>query len=178
MKSQTTAFIAIGSNIEPERHIEQSLVRLNALPGTRVERSSSWYRTKAWGIEEQPDFVNLVVELSTQLSPSALLNETQGIESDLGRVRHLRNGPRTIDLDILIFGDRVIEEADLRIPHPGLAQRDFMLIPLIEIAPDTLHPVQGCKVSALTDEVVYRQILGSIRTGGRAPEADLRPLHP
>ncbi|EGV33715.1 2-amino-4-hydroxy-6-hydroxymethyldihydropteridine pyrophosphokinase [Thiorhodococcus drewsii AZ1] len=178
MTSQTTAFIAIGSNIEPEHHIEQSLARLNALPGTQIQRCSSWYRTKAWGIEEQPDFVNLVVELSTPLSPSALLNETQGIESDLGRVRHLKNGPRTIDLDILIFGDRVIEEADLRIPHPGLAQRDFMLIPLIEIAPDTLHPVQGCRMSALTDEIIYRQILESIRPGDRAPEAAPHPLHP
>lgn len=178
MTHQTPVFLAIGSNIDPERHIAEGLARLSTLPETRLQSCSSWYRTKAWGIEDQPDFVNLVVGLNTGLDPRGLLMETQRIESSLGRVRHLRNGPRTIDLDILLFGDQVIEDPDLTIPHPGLTLRDFMLTPLIEIAPDTPHPLRGCPVSALADGILHRQILGRVRPGDRAPEADPRPVRP
>ncbi|WP_043752973.1 2-amino-4-hydroxy-6-hydroxymethyldihydropteridine diphosphokinase [Imhoffiella purpurea] len=178
MTDQTQVFLAIGSNIAPERNIQQSLALLNTIPATRVRVCSSWYSTKAWGIEEQADFINLVVGLSTGLGPRELLIETQRIEARLGRVRHLRNGPRTIDLDILLFGDRVIEDPDLSIPHPGLTARDFMLTPLIEIAPETHHPLRGRRVDALTGEILHRQILGRISPGDRARAMDPRPDRP
>lgn len=111
-------------------------------------------------MEAQADFINLVVGVQTQLSARALLEATQAIEARLQRTRTVKNGPRTIDLDILLFGDLVLDEADLRIPHPALAHRDFMLLPLIEIAPDALHPEFGLPVSALTDQIRFRQILG------------------
>lgn len=159
MKPWTRAFVAIGSNIHPEHHIQQGLHWLGAIPDTRLNRVSSWYRTRPWGLESQPDFINLVAGLHTQLAPRELLLATQSIEQRLGRVRGETNGPRTIDLDILLFGDRVCSEPDLHIPHPGLLLRDFMLIPLVEIAPDFPHPELGRPVGELTGRILHHQII-------------------
>ncbi len=159
MSKNTQTFLAIGSNLDPLHHVTLCLERLRTIPDTWLCVESPWYRTRPWGIEAQPDFMNLVVGLTTRLSPRDLLRETQSIEQDLERVRTLQNGPRTIDLDILLFGDRILDEAGLRIPHPGLLLRDFMLIPLIDIAPTVVHPERGLAVGALTGEIRYRQII-------------------
>ncbi|MBK1720125.1 2-amino-4-hydroxy-6-hydroxymethyldihydropteridine diphosphokinase [Thiocystis violacea] len=159
MSRRIQTFVAVGSNIHPEDRIPRCLDLLGTIPETEVEAISSWYRTRPWGLETQPDFINLVVGLGTGLSPRDLLRATQAIEIRLGRVREAINGPRTIDLDILLFGDWISEEADLRIPHPGLLLRDFMLIPLVEIAPDVPHPDRGRPVRELTGEIRYRQII-------------------
>lgn len=159
MSDNTQTFLAIGSNIDPLQHIPRCLERLRSIPGSRISVESSWYRTRPWGIEAQSDFVNLVVGLTTRLSPHDLLRATQAIERDLERVRTLKNGPRTIDLDILLFGDRILNEDHLNIPHPGLLLRDFMLTPLIEIAPAVVHPERGIAVSELTEEIRYHQII-------------------
>ena len=159
MNQTMLAFVAIGSNIEPGQNIARGLAMLEEIPATRVVARSSWYRTRPWGLEAQPDFVNLVVSLATSLSPPELLRATQSIETRLERVRTLKNGPRTIDLDILLLGDRIWDDGDLKIPHPGLLLRDFMLIPLVEIAPDVRHPEWGLPVRDLSDEIRYRQIL-------------------
>nr|WP_296911414.1 2-amino-4-hydroxy-6-hydroxymethyldihydropteridine diphosphokinase [Thiocapsa sp.] len=169
MSQHTLAFIAIGSNITPFEQIPQALDWLRHLPESSLFVESSWYRTLPWGMVEQPDFVNLVVGLKTCLSPHSLLGETRMIESRLQRVRREKNGPRTIDLDILLFGDRVLAEPDLHIPHPGLLVRDFMLIPLIEVAPDAVHPVRGRPVRTLTGQIRHRQILE--RLPGRGESA-------
>ncbi|NEV60755.1 2-amino-4-hydroxy-6-hydroxymethyldihydropteridine diphosphokinase [Thiorhodococcus minor] len=155
----TWSYIAIGSNIDAERNVARAITLIADVRETELRRQSSWYTTSPWGIEEQADFVNLVVEVETTLSARSLLEATQAIEARLMRKRAMANGPRTIDLDILLFGDLILDEPDLRIPHPALTHRDFMLLPLVEIAPGTLHPGSDRPLSALTDEIRYRQIL-------------------
>lgn len=159
MSAETSVFIAIGSNIEPRQRIARCLSLLGTVRETSLVRASSWYRTRPWGIVNQPNFINLAVGIETRLSPRELLQETQAIEAGLGRVRNRKNGPRTLDLDILLFGERIVENEDLSIPHLGLLSRDFMLVPLIEIAPDAIHPVHRLPVRLLEGEIRYRQIL-------------------
>jgi 2-amino-4-hydroxy-6-hydroxymethyldihydropteridine diphosphokinase len=159
MSSGTRAYIAVGSNIEPLRHIPRCLRMLAEIPECALRVRSSWYHTRPWGIRDQPDFVNLVVGVDTCLAARTLMQATQEIELRLDRVRATKNGPRTIDLDILLFGDQVLSDEDMVIPHPGLLLRDFMLIPLIEIAPDALHPIRGRPVSLLEKGLQYRQIV-------------------
>lgn len=159
MTQQAHAYIAIGSNIDPRKNIFCCLDMLRNLPDSRMTLESSWYRTSPWGVESQPEFVNLAIGLETRLSPRQLLAETQAIESRLERLRVLKNGPRTIDLDLLLFGDSILDDSDLTIPHPGLLLRDFMLIPLIEIAPKTIHPTLGLPINELTEKIRHRQII-------------------
>ncbi|MBK5965028.1 2-amino-4-hydroxy-6-hydroxymethyldihydropteridine diphosphokinase [Thiocystis minor] len=162
MIHETHAYIAVGSNLDPLRNIRRGLDLLQAIPDSRVIAESSWYLTRPWGIASQPDFINLAVGLATRLSPRQLLVETQAIEIRLGRLRALKNGPRTIDLDLLFCGDAILDECDLRIPHPGLLLRDFMLMPLIEIAPETIHPEFGLPIGELTQKIQYRQIIAQV----------------
>ncbi len=130
----TLAYIGIGSNQgNPPANVETAIVRLGAL-GSVVKRSLL-YRTKPWGETEQPDFVNAVAALETQFDPRALLGALKEIERELGRTTTYRWGPRTIDLDILTYGDERIDEPGLVVPHPRLAERAFVLVPLAEIDP-------------------------------------------
>lgn len=167
MRMENRVYIAIGSNIEPLWQIPRCLQMVAEIPGSQLRTQSAWYRTSPWGIEDQPDFLNLVVGMDTGLAPHALMHETQAIEERLGRVRTLKNGPRTIDLDILLFGNQVLTDNDISIPHPGLLLRDFMLVPLIEIAPDALHPISGLPVRLLEERLEYRLIVERM-----APVAD------
>ncbi len=163
--SATKTYIALGSNIEPSLNIPRCLQLLREIPHSAVTVESSWYRTSPWGFSEQADFINLVVGLATALSARALLSATQDIERRLARSRGRENGPRTIDLDILLFGSTILDTDDLTIPHPGLLLRDFMLIPLIEIAPETTYPGQHRPVRDLTEHIRYRQILEKYPSG-------------
>lgn len=106
-----------------------------------VLKHSSLYETAAWGLEDQPDFLNQVLLVVTALEPRKLLAELLQIEQELGRIRQQKNGPRTIDLDILLYNDEVIHEPGLQIPHPRMAYRRFVLAPLAEIAGKLIHPV-------------------------------------
>lgn len=157
-------FIAVGSNIEPERHIQLGLKQLQTLPNFTLLVVSSWYQTCPWGSVDQADFWNLVVAGQTRLSPHELLTATQHIENVLGRIRQQANGPRSIDLDLLLYGDYLVNEPNLVIPHPGLLVRDFMLIPLIEIAPAFIHPQLQVEVKELTYLVQYHQIRGKVKS--------------
>ncbi|HEQ1857887.1 TPA: 2-amino-4-hydroxy-6-hydroxymethyldihydropteridine diphosphokinase [Providencia alcalifaciens] len=141
-------YIAIGSNLgEPLKQAQQAIAALDAIPNSRVVSTSSIYRTKPLGPQDQPDFLNLAVLLETDLEPEALLNYTQQIELDLGRVRKdERWGPRTLDLDIMLFGNRVIQTERLTVPHYGLKEREFMLYPLSDITPSLIFP-DGEKLS-------------------------------
>ncbi|MCM8801442.1 MAG: 2-amino-4-hydroxy-6-hydroxymethyldihydropteridine diphosphokinase [Candidatus Omnitrophica bacterium] len=131
-----TSYIGLGSNLgDREKNINSAIERLKHLKDTRVSGVSSIIETKPVGGPPQEKFLNAVVKIQTKLSPKQLLRELQDIELQLGRIRSVKNGPRTIDLDILFYGNKRIKEKDLIIPHPRIKERDFVLIPLGEIAP-------------------------------------------
>lgn len=137
-------FIGLGSNLgEREAMIRLALDDLARLPGTTLVRASSLYDTEPVGETEQPNFLNAVAQIDTELTARQLLWNLQLIERRLGRVRTNRWGPRTIDLDLLLYGNVVIEEADLKVPHPELERRSFVLVPLVELDPLLVHPVSG-----------------------------------
>lgn len=152
-------FIALGSNINPKYYIHTCLEHLAAIKTISIQKISSYYKTLPWGFEKQANFINLVIAIETTLSPSALLIETQYIEKKLNRIKTQVNGPRTIDIDILLYENQIINIDDLIIPHVGLLERDFMLIPLIEIAPDILYPGLNKPVGDLMHYVKYQQII-------------------
>jgi 2-amino-4-hydroxy-6-hydroxymethyldihydropteridine diphosphokinase len=138
------AFIALGSNLgEREAMIRQALEALAALPETELLRASSLYDTEPVGDVDQPNFLNAVAQVDTDLSARQLLWNLLLIEKRLGRERTRRWGPRTIDLDLLLFGNEVIEEDDLRVPHPEMIRRAFVLVPLVELDPTLVHPGTG-----------------------------------
>ncbi len=138
----TLVYLAIGSNLAtPLQQVNHALAALKKIPDTTFVTRSAFYRTKPMGSQDQPDYLNLAVALETHLSPDMLLDHTQAIELAQGRVRNgERWGPRTLDLDIMLFGDQIINSARLTVPHYGLKQREFMLYPLAEIAPDLIFP--------------------------------------
>jgi len=140
-----TAYVGVGSNLDdPRRQVATALDELDDLPATRVTRQSALYRTPPMGPPDQPDYINAVVELETGLAPLALLDELQRLENLHRRVRGSeRWGPRTLDLDLLLYGELRLDEPRLTVPHPGLAQRAFVLVPLTEIAPALTIPGLG-----------------------------------
>ena len=152
-----TAFIACGSNIDPRPNLAGALVRLDAV-AERL-RTSPTYLTRPWGMVEQAPYLNLVVGVRTADAPHLLLDRLQAIERALGRTRTVRYSPRSIDLDILLYDDLVIGDERLTIPHPGLTERDFMLVPLLDIAPDLTHPADGEPLSPRRHGLKYRQIV-------------------
>lgn len=136
-KTRVNAYIGLGSNLEgPQDQIRQALGELEELPQTRCQAFSSLYKTHPVGPQDQPDFINAVARLSTGLDAESLLDELQRVEIMHRRVREgHRWGPRTLDLDLLLFGDQQIATERLQVPHPRLAERAFVLVPLAEIAP-------------------------------------------
>jgi 2-amino-4-hydroxy-6-hydroxymethyldihydropteridine diphosphokinase len=141
------AHIGLGANLaDPVRQVQQGIRELAGLPGTRLIRHSSLYRTAPVGEPDQPDFVNAVAVLDTALSPHELLRELLAVEARHGRVRSKPNAPRTLDLDLLLFDGQVISEPGLQVPHPRMHQRAFVLVPLIEVTPDALIPGRGSAV--------------------------------
>ena len=130
----TRVFIGLGSNLDdPVVQLKQALEHLNQLHAVILIKTSAFYRSKPMGPQDQPDFVNAVAELETNLSAEKLLDELQQIEYSQGRVRSLHWGPRTLDLDILLYGDEMIKTDRLTVPHAGIAQRNFVLVPLADI---------------------------------------------
>lgn len=134
-------YIGLGSNLQqPAEQLSKALEALARIPGCRLQTQSRRYRSLPLGPQDQPAFVNAVAELSTRLAPLALLDRLQALELAQGRARGgQRWGPRTLDLDLLLYGDRRIELPRLRVPHPGLAGREFVLYPLLEIAGPELN---------------------------------------
>ncbi len=138
----TDAWIALGSNLGPRReHLRAALGELRALG--RLAAVSPLYETEPVGLREQPPFLNAVAQLQTALPPRALLEEMLAIEARRGRLRRLKDGPRTLDLDLLSYGAAVITEPGLEVPHPRLHLRRFVLAPLAAVAPGWRHPVLG-----------------------------------
>lgn len=137
----TTVYIGIGSNLGRRKKNCLMAVELLKGKGVRVAKESSLYETEPWGVKDQPAFINMVIEAQTDLSPEMLLSLVKDIEYEIGRSRTRRWGPRKIDLDILLYGDMVINTPDLVIPHPYMHERQFVMRPLSEIAPDLIHPI-------------------------------------
>ncbi|GAB2542581.1 2-amino-4-hydroxy-6-hydroxymethyldihydropteridine diphosphokinase [Rhodanobacter koreensis] len=139
----TLAYIALGSNLgDPRQHVLDAMDALANLPDTRLLQRSSLYRTPPWGVLEQPPFVNAVVQVDTTLSPHALLDGLLDIERSAGRVRAERNGPRTLDLDLLHVDGVQLDDTQLTLPHPRMAERAFVLLPLNDLAPTLQLPGQ------------------------------------
>ena len=138
------AFIGLGSNLgEREDNIRAALEAIAELPDTDLVRVSSLYDTEPVGEVDQPNFLNAAVMVDTELDPRTLLWNLMLIEKRLGRVRTQRWGPRTIDLDLLLYGEELIEDDDLRVPHPEIIRRSFVLVPLVELEPRLVHPGTG-----------------------------------
>ena len=143
---EVLAFVGLGGNVgDAPATLREALRELDAIPGTRLQRASRLYRSAAWGRTDQPDFTNAVAMLRTTLAPRELLDALLGIERAHGRdrARETRWGPRVLDLDLLMHGDLQLDEPGLTLPHPRLAQRAFVLLPLAEIAPDAIVPGAG-----------------------------------
>jgi 2-amino-4-hydroxy-6-hydroxymethyldihydropteridine diphosphokinase len=171
-----TAYIGMGGNLAswagtPEATLAAAVLRLASLG--RVTHRSSLYSTEPVGFAEQPRFINAVVALETELEPQKLLKELLAIELEFGRDRSegFTNGPRTLDLDILLFGDLKIAEAGLEVPHPRMAERAFVLIPLNEIAPLLVDPESGLTVSQLLQSL--QQKSGSKADAAVAIQSDI-----
>ncbi|ECG8597719.1 TPA_asm: 2-amino-4-hydroxy-6-hydroxymethyldihydropteridine diphosphokinase [Salmonella enterica subsp. salamae] len=141
----TIAYIALGSNLaSPLEQVNAALKAIADIPDSRIVAVSSFYRTPPLGPQDQPDYLNAAVALDTALAPEELLNHTQRIERQQGRERKAeRWGPRTLDLDIMLFGDEVISTGRLTVPHYDMKNRGFMLWPLFEIAPELIFPDDG-----------------------------------
>jgi len=143
-EAPATVCVGLGSNLdEPGRQVRAAMQKLDEIALCRVIARSSLYRSAPLGPVDQPDFVNAAVILETRLAPRVLLEEFKTIERLFGREPGERWGPRRIDLDLLVYGDRLVDEPGLKIPHPGIAERNFVLLPLGEIAPDLLVPGLG-----------------------------------
>jgi 2-amino-4-hydroxy-6-hydroxymethyldihydropteridine diphosphokinase len=147
------AYVALGSNLnDPESKVRAAVMELAMLPSTRLAQTSSLYRSAPVGYRDQPDFVNAVACIETELTPRTLLDALLDIECRFGRVRDFPNAPRTLDLDLLLFNTSAIKEPGLTVPHPRMHERAFVLVPLAEIAPDALVPGRG-RVRELLAEV-------------------------
>lgn len=145
----STVYIALGANLgQPVQTLTELLERLQQVPELEHIKCSSFYRSAPMGPQDQPDYVNAVLYAQTPLAPLALLDLLQSIEDEFGRVRSRRWGARTLDLDLLLFGDLSLQHPRLTVPHPGLTERDFVLVPLHEIAPDLNLP-DGRSISSL-----------------------------
>ncbi len=161
-------YLSLGTNVgDRERLLEEALKRL-AEAGLRLRRVSSVYETEPLGRRDQPWFLNLVVEADTDLFPRMLLMRIQRVERELGRRRLAREAPRTIDIDVLLYGDAVIHPPELQIPHPRLPDRRFVLEPLAELAPDLRHPISRRTVRAMLEG----------KRGQRVRKVDFQPLFP
>ena len=138
------AFVAIGSNLQqPRLQVEQAFAGLNGLPQTQVVQHSSLYRTAPVGYDNQPDFINAVAEVETELTPLELLHELLALENALGRERPFPNAPRVLDLDLLFYNGIFMNTPELTLPHPRMHNRGFVLLPLAEIAPELMIPQHG-----------------------------------
>jgi 2-amino-4-hydroxy-6-hydroxymethyldihydropteridine diphosphokinase len=148
------AFIALGSNIEPRgKYIQRALTLMGEHPQIEVVAVSSVYETKPEGGPEQGQYLNAVAKISTTLGSMDLLNSLQAIERELGRKRNVFWGPRTIDLDILLYGQEIIANDRLTVPHPLMHERRFVMEPLAQIAPDAYHPILMMTARTILDSL-------------------------
>ncbi len=152
-------YLGLGSNLGDRERMLRRAIGLMPLAGVRVLRESAVYESEPMYLAAQPRFLNMVLEAETSIAPESLLRRLRGIEDQLGRKRVVANGPRHIDIDVLIYGDLTIETPELKVPHPRMAERRFVLEPLAELAAEWRHPVTGQSV---------REMLAGLPPGGVA----------
>ena len=156
---ETLTFVALGGNLgNVADRFQRAVEDLAAIPGIRVGRISSNHATPAVGKNAGGGFLNAAAELFTTLSPHALLQHLHAVETKQGRARHVRRGPRTLDLDLLFYGDEIIETGDLQLPHPACWYRRFVLDPLAEIAGDAIHPEKHLSIDELRERLLVRPL--------------------
>ena len=149
MMKKSTIFLHTGSNLgDAKKNLETANEYLKNSVGELVAMSS-FYETAAWGVEDQPNFINQALELRTSHSPQRVLELILGIETQMGRIRRSKWGQRLIDIDLLFYNNAIIDSENLKVPHPFLQERNFVLVPLHEIAPDWVHPQFGLTITAL-----------------------------
>ncbi|MBM7636319.1 2-amino-4-hydroxy-6-hydroxymethyldihydropteridine diphosphokinase [Streptococcus saliviloxodontae] len=138
----SSVFLSLGSNMGDRKwYLQTAIELLDQLPQTRLVEVSSLYQTAAWGKTDQDDFLNMACQLETRLDKFDLLHHCQRIEKELDRVRHEHWGPRTVDIDILLYDDEISQQDELQLPHPFMTERAFVLVPLLEIVPTLKSPV-------------------------------------
>ncbi|MGO9612534.1 MAG: 2-amino-4-hydroxy-6-hydroxymethyldihydropteridine diphosphokinase [Dissulfurispiraceae bacterium] len=148
-------YLGIGSNIDNrEANCLSSLEHLKKR-GIVIRKCSAIYETEPWGIKDQPRFINMAVETETDMSAEKLLDLLKDVEHSMGRKETMRWGPRVIDLDILFYDDAIVTSERLHLPHPMLHERDFVLIPLVEIAPDKMHPTRHKTIRELWEDLTH-----------------------
>ena len=158
MPGTLVCYVGLGSNLG-DRAANLAAARRRLNEAGQIVAASSIYETDPWGVDPgQPNYLNQVVSLITPLPPADLLEKLLGIERDLGRVRAAPGDPRLIDLDLLLYGDKVTDGPGLTLPHPRMGERAFVLEPLAEIAPDMVHPVNGLSISDLNARVDHRGV--------------------
>ena len=149
-----TAYIALGSNLgDKEANLRKALELLEKR-GVEIVRTSSFICTEPYGVTDQPQLLNGVCEVRTSLEPLALLHTLLEIEQEMGRVRLRHWGERNIDLDLLLYEDVVMDTPELKLPHPDMQNRDFVLLPLVEIAPELVHPTLGKSIIEIKDKLI------------------------
>lgn len=152
-------YIGFGGNLgNPRETFERALKKISAF--AEVRDISRLYRSKPYGFPDQPDFLNATVRLATELEPLALLRALRGVEAELGKVVARENGPRVIDLDLLLYGEEVCDSEELTLPHPRISERDFVLRPLHDLAPNLVHPVSRRTVSELLADLETEHVSG------------------
>ncbi len=150
-----TAYVALGSNIgDGKNNIITALDALNSVPGVTVEKASDMYETKPWGYEKQNNFSNACARLRVSLSPEALLGVCLGIEAGMGRVRKITNGPRIIDIDVILYNGQTRNTDELILPHPRMSERDFVLVPLYDVAEDDIKKDIEDKINKLKERYI------------------------
>lgn len=153
------AYIALGSNLQqPAQQVQLALQALQTLPHTQVLKASSLYQTTPVGYDNQPDFINAVASIETQLQPQALLAALLAIEQQFGRERPFANAPRILDLDVLLYANEVMHTPTLTLPHPRMHERGFVMLPLAEIAPELILP-NGSSVVELAQQCQQQGVL-------------------
>ena len=141
-------FLGLGSNLgEREENVREALNQIAALPEIQVVRMSALIETEPWGVEDQPPFINAVAEIRTELEPLELLDATKAIEGKMGREKTYRWGPRLVDIDVLVYGQRRVHTPRMNVPHPQLLERPFVVEPLAEIAPEIIEELRRAAVS-------------------------------
>lgn len=153
MTTAPDIFISLGSNLgDREKNLLNAIELIATLPGTELVAQSHIYTTAAWGKTDQPDFLNMVIHIRSRLLPAGLMESLLQLEEKMGRIRNDHWGPRSIDMDILFYGEEILHIPHLTLPHPEIQNRNFVLLPLNEIAPEFIHPVLKKTVAQLLED--------------------------